>query len=544
MALSLTAEQKNILDILKIEKQYIIPGYQRPYSWEYEQCFQLYNDLIEAFKSEEDYFIGNIIIAKSEKEKYELDVIDGQQRLTTIFLMIKVLSIFTKDELFQDDFEKILGGINRKTRKYEYRIKTEVFESDDKNGFEEVLKYDKKDFENILSTCTDKKGKFTEKNCVSRFKKNIMLFYDWFTYIEKQQRYKLDDFIAFLLEKVYLLPIELQGRTKEEASEKALVIFETINNRGMNLEDADIFKAKLYKRAKKINEEKIFIDLWTTFKNSCENLKIEIDDVFRYYSHIVRGKKGITESEINLRDFFTTKDYSPFNLKKYKEVMDDLNKIIEILEFINQEKHKSSELAKWLQLIDIYTNQYPKLALVVYLYNKKESEKINYSILESIVRYAYYNGSTTRIKNEIYNIIKKISQNMSIDNYYHNVTTDYLDYLGNLKYGYALLAFYSDKQKSIKKYYIDKIINLKDKKNLNWTEKELETFVNSLGNFIVLDIPKKNILIDKKITYYQNSNNNKIKEDAKSLSSLSYDSFIKRDNILKERLVKFFRGNN
>ncbi len=64
MSLSLSAEQKKILNIFKIDEQYIIPYYQRPYSWEYEQCFQFYNDLMEAFKSKEDYFIGNIIIER------------------------------------------------------------------------------------------------------------------------------------------------------------------------------------------------------------------------------------------------------------------------------------------------------------------------------------------------------------------------------------------------------------------------------------------------------------------------------------------------
>ncbi len=80
MGLSLTAEQKSILKIFKIEEQYIIPVYQRPYSWGYDHCFQLYNDLFDAYKAKEDYFIGNIIIAKSDANKEILEVIDGQQR--------------------------------------------------------------------------------------------------------------------------------------------------------------------------------------------------------------------------------------------------------------------------------------------------------------------------------------------------------------------------------------------------------------------------------------------------------------------------------
>ncbi len=542
MALSLTAEQKKILHIFKIDAQYIIPEYQRPYSWEYEQCFQLYNDLMESFSSGEDYFMGNLIIAKSEKDDYELDVVDGQQRLTTLFLMIKILSFFTTDELFKKDFQEILGGINRNTRKYEYRIKSDVVESDDKKMLDSVLKCESDYFEKTINNCRNKKGEFQVKNDLDSFQKNSLYFYDWFSFSKTTQNNNIDGFIAYLLEKVYLLPIELRGKDKDEANAKALVIFETINNRGMNLEDADIFKAKLYKRAKKINEENIFIDLWKSFKNSCENLKIDIDDVFRYYSHIIRGEQGITSNEINLREFFITKDYSPFSLKKYKEVMDDLNQIIDILEYIDQEKQQPTVFAKWIQLIEAYTNQYPKFALVVYLYKKQDYIGLDYVMLESIVRYAYYMGSTTKIKFEIYAIIKKICNNERIENYFRKVNPAYFNYLGNLKYGYALLAFYSDQEKAFQKYYIDKIISLKDEKSLNWEAEKLDEFINSLGNFIVLDIPKKNFTLDNKIAYYQTSKHEFIQKDSKKLKSLEYSIFKERDCKLKEKLVQFFRG--
>ena len=62
-------------------------------------------------------------------------------------------------------------------------------------------------------------------------------------------------------------------------------------------------------------------------------------------------------------------EYSPFETKNYNEVLEELSKVMSVLEFINREKVKKTELAKWLQLIEIYTNQYPKMALVVYLFN-------------------------------------------------------------------------------------------------------------------------------------------------------------------------------
>jgi uncharacterized protein with ParB-like and HNH nuclease domain len=538
MALSLTAEQKKLLQILKIDEQYIIPEYQRPYSWEYDHCLQLYSDLIEVYKtnknddSNEDYFIGNIIIAKSESNEYELDVVDGQQRLTTLFLMVKVLSLFTEHKVYKSDLEKIIGSISRTTSEYEFRIKTTVFESDDATDLKKVLEYEKTDFENRLNECINQKQEIEEKRCSNRFEKNIMFFYNWFKYLYEKEG-SLDGFIKFFLEKVYLLPIELRGKTRDDANEKALVIFETINDRGKDLEDADIFKAKLYKRARKVQEEKIFIDLWKDFKSNCESLKIDIDDIFRYYTHIIRGERGITSSEINLREFFTTKDYSPFNLKKYKDVMNDLFEIISILEYINQEKQQATKLAKWLQLIEAYTNQYPKNALVVYMYvNRDRKEEDISKFLEKIIRYSYYHGSTTRIKTKIYNIIKQISSKEEISDYFQkNITSEYFDYLGNLKKGYALLSEYTDRETAFSKHYIDKLISLKDNKILQWEEEQIEDFINSLGNFIVSEMPKKNMSIEKKLKYY-------------SLNiSLDYDDFMKRDKEMKEKLVKFFKGN-
>jgi uncharacterized protein with ParB-like and HNH nuclease domain len=545
MALSLTAEQKELLKILKIEEQYIVPAYQRPYSWEYDQCFQLYNDLTDAFHTsktldeKEDYFIGNIIIARSNSHKEILEVIDGQQRLTTLLLIIKVLSIFHSELKV---LTQILEQEDWTGEQSKPRIKSEVFETNDELDLGRILHFSKDDFEKRFKECLDNKENFDEKKCLDRFETNILYFYNWFSSFK--EHYDLNLFITYLLKKVYLLPIEIRGETKEKAKEKALIIFETINNRGMNLEDADIFKAKLFKRAEKVNETDIFIDLWKEFKHRCENLKIDIDDIFRYYSHIIRGQEGITSSEIKLREFFTTKDYSPFKLKKYKEIMDDLNYIMDILEFIHIEKQKVSTLAKWLQLIEAYTNKYPKFALVTYLfingYKKEDRDRLN-KFLESVIRYAYYNGSTTKIKFEIYVMIKKICSSEELESYYKTVTSDYFDYLGNLKYGYTLLALYISHKKSVENYTVDKIVSLKDKKELGWSSEELESYVNSLGNFIVLDIPKKRYTtLQKKLTYYQESK--LCGNDIELLSTLNFKAFQKRDKHLKNQLVSFFKG--
>ena len=92
-SLILNAEQKTVVDIFSGKNRYIIPMYQRAYSWDEEQCVELWEDLNKAYEEDADegYFLGNIVIAKNSTSKNELEVIDGQQRLIALTLLIKVL---------------------------------------------------------------------------------------------------------------------------------------------------------------------------------------------------------------------------------------------------------------------------------------------------------------------------------------------------------------------------------------------------------------------------------------------------------------------
>lgn len=541
MPLSLSAEQKELLKIFKIEEQYVIPSYQRPYSWEYDQCYQLYNDLQESFIEGQDYFIGNIIIAKAENNKDVLEVVDGQQRLITSLLLLKILSLFQPNLIILNQiiYKEDWTGNNKVIR-----IRSDIFETKDGIELSEVLEYPIEVTEQRYLDVVDKNNLIIERMCKSKFECNALYFYSWIKFFQEVGG-NLNNFTEYILKQVYLLPIELTGSTQDEANDKALTIFETINNRGMNLEDADIFKAKLYNKAKKVNEEKSFIELWTDFKNYCDSLSLSIDDVFRYYSHIIRGKEGITSSEKNLREFFTNEKFSPFELKKYKDVLDDLFKIIGVLELFNQEKIKSSSIARWMQVIDVYTNQYPKYAIVNYLFvnDLKINEKFE-NFLKSIIRYTYFQGSTATVKFEIYNIIRQTSLNLEIADYFRNdINEGYFDYLGRLKKGFALLAFYLDQNESLSSYNVDKIVNLKDEKQLlsDWAEVDISLMVDQIGNYLITDLPKRNIGFAKKEEYYSSSQLKEVRNIFYS-GYFKYEDFLIRDKKLKNRLLNFFTG--
>ncbi len=234
---------------------------------------------------------------------------------------------------------------------------------------------------------------------------------------------------------------------------------------------------------------------------------------------------------------------SPLEVKKYKEVLADLFKIIEILGLLNQQKITATETAKWLQIIDAYTNQYPKYAIVNYLYsNALRIDKDFEFFLKSLTRYIYYQGSTSTVKFEIYNIIKLTSAGRKIDSYFKDdISPDYFNYLGRLKKGFALLAFYLDQSNALPTYNIDKIVGSADAKSLpkDWEKIDLNDIVDSLGNFVVIDMPKKLVPFSRKAEYFGNSQIQEVRSLFEN-GSLTYEAFIKRDKELKSRLAKFF----
>ena len=213
----------------------------------------------------------------------------------------------------------------------EIKILSKVIETDDWEVMNDVLNWDKSKFDLYLNSLIKPDGTFAYPERGKRIIANGLYFYYTYSeFLKECSDEEFRDYLKYFLEQVSILPIELVGSNQDEADNRALTIFETINNRGMDLADADIFKAKLYVKALTEEEKKEFIELWRKFKESAENIHLTVDDIFRYYSHVLRGKLGTTKNEISLREFFSSTN-SPISQKAYKEVMEDLLKITNLL---------------------------------------------------------------------------------------------------------------------------------------------------------------------------------------------------------------------
>ncbi|MCI6481492.1 DUF262 domain-containing protein [Treponema porcinum] len=75
------------------KKQYTIPVYQRNYEWSNEQCVKLFQDIVQAYKRDKTHFCGSVVYAYL-KEEHNISyyvLIDGQQRITTVYLLLKAM---------------------------------------------------------------------------------------------------------------------------------------------------------------------------------------------------------------------------------------------------------------------------------------------------------------------------------------------------------------------------------------------------------------------------------------------------------------------
>ena len=107
--MAISAHEVAVSKVFSSDYQFSIPDYQRPYAWGREQTLQLIADLADALDRDttEDYFLGSVVLVKADKEA-AADVIDGQQRLTTVTILLSLLRELTTDGGMKSAFEQMI----------------------------------------------------------------------------------------------------------------------------------------------------------------------------------------------------------------------------------------------------------------------------------------------------------------------------------------------------------------------------------------------------------------------------------------------------
>lgn len=405
----LNVDQKTIMLLFSDKKaDFLIPDYQRPYAWEEPQCQTLWDDIFsfafpdnncDNFDSNEEYFLGSIVTFENENKKKE--VIDGQQRLTTLMLLLRA---------FYEKFGKMQDENSKSTRKRISQClwKTNEFGEADLNVLKidsEVATDDDKDeFLNILRTgIVDKEQK-------SNYAKNYRFF---------QQ--KIDDFLnefpsyfaylpARILGNCILLPIEA------ESQDTALRIFSTLNDRGLPLSDADIFKAQFYKHYSNKDEKESFIEEWKELEVICNKIFHPIngtpmDELFTRYMYFIRAKKGIKSSTTEaLRKFYEKDKYA---ILKNDETLPNLRLLADFWSDIysqNNERFAEKILKKLFVLNYAPNGMWHYFLSVYFLQNKDENFKLDENKLDDFLNritafiwaYSFTNPGVNALRTPVY----------------------------------------------------------------------------------------------------------------------------------------------
>ncbi len=199
----------------------------------------------------------------------------------------------------------------------------------------------------------------------------------------------------------------------------------------------------------------------------------------------------------------------------------------------------------WLQILFEYSNNYPQYALVAYMYRFgfEENQDEIITFLQKIIRFCYSCGATRSVKFEIYNIIKNIFFDIEVPEYRGMIQdTSTFPYLGMLKNGFALLAYYLENPNgALLSYNVDRLIKDSDKKFLSgWDDVELDVAMTRLANYVVLDIPVKRIPITRKYVYYSTSKLKNVRQVLIDDNGISQADFSTRDERLTTSLLRFF----
>jgi len=236
-------------------KSFVIPVYQRDYAWTKVNCLKLWTDLIDLNNnSRNDHFLGTLVTIGSGFQEYT--VIDGQQRLTTVSLLLKALHDFLeeKEEKSEEDnilIEQLMDFlINKYSKEKDKRIRLKP------------NKQDKEFFENLF-----------EKSNDLDVNSNIINNYNFFlSKISSKELGPQQIFDSFRKLKIVLIDL-VRGQDDPQ------LIFESLNSTGVDLTAGDLIRNYILMDLEPIEQEKLYKQYWIEI----ENLTGDIAEFIRNY---------------------------------------------------------------------------------------------------------------------------------------------------------------------------------------------------------------------------------------------------------------------
>ena len=375
------ADEKRFLQFLEwSERSFVIPVYQRNYDWKKEQCKQLFDDIVQITK--EDYrthFMGTIVAYNDDWYGDELLIIDGQQRLTTLSLLLLAIykaidewKVESKEIIKEKIFDEYLTNKYSKDKTKKVRLKPV---KDDREAFNSIFDGDKKENSNITV--------------------NFDYFYErivsWEVEIDKLYK---------ALESLRIVEIILK-----KWEDDPQLIFESLNSTWLWLSEADKVRNYILMWEPTDVQEKLYKDYW---------YKIEINtnyDVSKFLRDYLTIKERRIPNKWKVYQYF--KLFITKNEWSIEELLIELLKYSKYYKVIINSDDEDKEISKVLKRINKLETDvsYPFLIEIYdklneWLINKSELLKI-LLIIESYVFRRFICNVPTNALNKIFMLLGK-----------------------------------------------------------------------------------------------------------------------------------------
>lgn len=495
------AEEKDLSSIFTDNNIYEIPNYQRPYSWTEDNVSELISDVADAFESNlTEYFVGSIITIEKAKKVY--DIVDGQQRLTTLTLIFAALRNLISHETARSEIQKKILPINALTDAPEQpRLKVRQ---------KEHLFF----YEHILL------GKPVEKDQIlgeieSKFMVNLKTIENYF---KEQDEIYLKKYANYLLQNVYVVFVNT------DSFESAYRLFNVLNARGLSLSNGDLLKNQLFGLATSELEQNKIEQYWNQLEDI---IKIKnLDSFLGHYRTALKSAKSkkdlyqeyvdyLKDNNIPAEDFCKNLVSASKNYHKLRNRDFGDNKTIKLIQSLFNVSYD-----EWIPAVLAYMNN-PINDMSFYEYIQL-IEKITYQNWVRRLGRAKRNTVYYNVINKINGGTNKNEINDLIYSYTNN--TEFFDLLNSNVYGmsYAkaiLLRIDSARQDdSVLKQYSGVIsiehILPQTATNEYWssrfTDIQIIENVHKLGNLVLLSGKKnsqaQNYSFDRKKEIYIRTN--------------------------------------
>lgn len=291
------------------DKKFIIPVYQRPYSWKKENCKLLFEDLMTAYKKgSSSHFFGSIVYVENDVGGInEYQIIDGQQRLTTVSLLLLAIRNYL------ESCGIVIDGIN--CAKITDAYLTDKYANDEKKLKLKLVQGDDDAYDRLIERTTP-----VENNGITV---NYNYFYSEISSLEDAEIKGLYD----ALTKLSIVNISLKPSDGDDPQ----LIFESLNSTGKDLEESDKIRNYVLMRISSDRQKRVYKNYWEKLEKKVE--KTELTGFIRHYL-AVKTRELYPEAKL----YFAFKAFREKSNKEIEDILDDILRFADYYKIIKESK--------------------------------------------------------------------------------------------------------------------------------------------------------------------------------------------------------------